>query len=137
MKRKKKRWKRKKIKGKNNNIDAYGPRTPDTEKFDELDNQKKKRQKKGWPIPAHSRAKHLKKKLKKKRRRRRKELCGTKRTLEKCVRSTVHWFPSTLPDSTLIILFVGNLWIFFWAGWMKIENNLENFILRPGIFKIN
>jgi hypothetical protein len=42
-----------------------------------------------------------------------------------------------LPDSTLIILFVGNLWIFFWAGWMKIENNLENFILRPGIFKIN
>lgn len=31
MKRKKKRWKRKKIKEKKNNIDAYGPRTPDTE----------------------------------------------------------------------------------------------------------
>jgi hypothetical protein len=46
-KRKKKLKKGKKKKGKKkNNIDAYGPRTPDTEKIEELD-QKKKGKKKG------------------------------------------------------------------------------------------
>jgi len=77
MKREKKRRKRKK----KTNIDAYGPSTPDTEKIDELDKKKKAKKRVAYTSPLKGQA--CEKILKK--RKRRKELCGTKRTLEKSV----------------------------------------------------
>ncbi len=99
---------------------------------------KKKKEKKGWPIPAHTtRVKHLKKYLKKKKEEEEEKSYVGPRGPWKSLSDLLQFIDSQVPwaDSTLIIiiLFVGNLWdlfFFFFAkylffGWMKVENNLE------------